>query len=285
MARVKVNDRRFKMKMARLKFMVNSNVSPAIAPFKRAFRRHIKAEYVRILKSEMGRTRELDILNRGFIVRRGNEVIGLPVGQVGLKVGTAEGGRFFTGQWTPIAQAVAEEEILTDLNAPQGVIRVGAVNARSVRDKTQFRWQQRDKRGRFKGTGVTEPFGGMWLQVLERGGQVTVPNFGRVLRNPRVLRGIQFVGDGEQTVRKTGNTWTWTVQPREQGRLLAPEPKVYVAKMRKTVAPISMFSRALFTGTRPLMRSFQPDFIRMVIRVGGFIKGTGQAGPVGSLPA
>lgn len=270
---VTVNDRRFQQKVARLKFLVNSNVSPVTELLKRGFSKHIKNEYVRILKSEMSQSKELNILNKGFVVRKGKEVIGLPVGSAGQKVGTSEGGRFFTASWTPISKAVQQEEVMTDISAPRGILKVGAVNADSVRYRTTFRWQQRDKRGRFKGTGETEPFGGLWLQVLERGGTVKVPDFGRVVRNPRVLRGIQFVGDSAQTVKKTGNTWTWTVEPRDPGRLLSPEPKVYVAKMRKTVAPISMFSRALFTKTRPLIREFRPKFVNMVVRVGGFLKG------------
>lgn len=273
MSHIRVNPARFNKKVERLKFLVGDNLSPVTDILSRTFNRHIKREYVRILKSEMSPSKELDVLNRGFIIRKGREVIALPVGIAGRKVGTPEGGRFFTANWTPISRAVAEEPVLVDITSPPGILRVGAVNADAVKKRTVFRWQQRDKRGRFKGTGSTEPFGGRWLHVLEHGGQVIVPNFGRVVRNPRISRATQFTGDSAQTVRREGGRWAWYVKPREPGTLLSPEPGIYVAEMKKTVEPISMFSRALFTETRPMMDDFKPRFIRTIVRVGGFLPG------------
>jgi hypothetical protein len=254
-----------------LAFLVDSNISPVTALLKTGFNKHIKREYVRILKREMPRSRELDILNRGFVVRQGNEIYALPAGQVGRKVGSADKGRFITAAWTPIARAVEQEPVVVDANAPRGILRVGSVDRDSIREKTTFKWFLRDKRGRFRGRGETEPFGGIWITVLEQGGSVRVPNFGRLVRNPRVIRTTQFTGDsGGQTVRRRGNEWQWLVEPRNKRKRLWPEDKIWVWKMRKTVQPIGMFKRALFTKTRPMMTEFKPKFVRMVANVSGF---------------
>ncbi len=222
----------------------NSAFSPLRTPMIRAFRRHIKPEYVRILQTELPRNKELDLLNKGFVVRRGGEIFALRSQNPKGIVGSTVGGRFIEASWTPVTQAVAESAVSYDPDSPKGIIRVGSVPAAEIRRKTRFSWAMRDAKGRFRARGTTEPFGHQYIQTLEAGGQVSVPRFGRLLRDTRVIRGT--------ALRQQGNRWIWRVTHR-RGKRLHPEPGSFVGQVDKTVKPISMFKRALFLRSPAVM--------------------------------
>jgi len=263
---VKVSTKVFERRVGLVATVIGEGqFSPLRQPMIRAFRRHIKSEYVRILRTEMPRSRELDILNKGFVVRRGGEIFALRGVDRRSKVGTAGGGRFLTASWTPIAQAVAQEEVNFDPLVPAGVVRVGSVSAASIRNKTAFSWAMRDAKGRFRARGSAQPFGGQYIQVLEKGGSFSVPAFGRLIRDTRVIRG--------RLIRQQGNQWVWRIRHR-RGKRLHPEDGVFVWEMEKRVSPIGMFKRALFTKTPVAMIDVKKSLVNyLTSRFIGFQRG------------
>ncbi len=265
---VRVNDAGFRRK---LDFVVGaiseSFSSPLITPMRRGFRRHIKTEYVRILKTELPRSKEIELLNKGFVVRRGGEIFALRSQNPKGVVGSTAGGRFLTASWTPMARAVAESEIEVDLTAPRHVVRVGSVRSEEIRRRTSFSWAIRDKKGRFQARGTTQPFGRQYLEVLEKGGRISVPKFGRLIRDTRVVQG--------RDLKQQGDQWIWTISHR-RGKRLHPEEGVFIWAMEKRLTPIGMFKRALFTKTPAVMIEVRTSLVTWLTSgFVGFLRGGG----------
>lgn len=256
---VKVSTATFDRRVLKTRIALTVPGSPLAKSLKRHFNRRVKPEYVKILRREMSANRERKILNEGFVVRRGGEVFVLPGGKARSVVGVGSGGRFLAGSHTAISVAVAQEPVHIDPTAA-GFLRVGAVNRKVIQQKTSFRWLMRTKEGKVTSRGRTMPFGKQFLQVLESGGVVSVPNFGRLVKDPRVIVG---------TVTKEGPNWVWRVKHR-RGKRLWPEEGVFVWTVKKTVAPIGMFRRALFSKARVTMMGWEEDFKNYLIRSVGF---------------
>jgi len=203
-------------------------------------------------------SKEIKLMNEGFVIRRGGEIFTLPAKASKTTVGTGDGGRFISASFTHVTQAVAKETPAIDRQFPRG-IRVGAVNALKVNEATSFRWRMRDKKGRFRAQGKTRPFGKQYLQVLETGGIVAPPNRGRLKK--RFGTGLT-IGSG---LKRKGNQWSWVVKHRNPSKRLWPEEGVFVWQVEKTVTPIMMFRRALFSKSPVVVEAWIRDLTRTLI--------------------